>query len=261
MRRELRRPAESAVLFVELGAETGHGLTEHARGQLGAGEPLARAAADRVDDQRAAEAASSECLIDSQPADQASKKGGITRQAFGLFGPEFGQRDAFRSKGVVTGHFARVIERDKAVAQPSPDILRHQLMKIPVERRDPAEKSGAVMRRVQRQPAATDETCRRRLNAASLKRGRVNGVIDDDPPVRAFFPTPDELSALPLRRAPKVSGAVRVVMVGDFDVTPCGGTHCTSAGQVGLVRLTGVERYKGKVRVTHQLVANGIRNK
>jgi hypothetical protein len=41
-------------------------------------------------------------------------------------------------------------ERDEAVAHPSPDILRHQLMKIPVERRDPAEKSGAVMRRVQR---------------------------------------------------------------------------------------------------------------
>jgi alanyl-tRNA synthetase len=80
--------------------------------------------------------------------------------------------------------------------------------------------------------------------------GMVNGVIDDDPPVRAFFPSADELAALPLRRAPKVSGAVRVVVVGDFDVTPCGGTHCTSAGQVGLVRLTGVERYKGKVRVT-----------
>ncbi len=78
----------------------------------------------------------------------------------------------------------------------------------------------------------------------------VNAVIDDDVPVRAFFPDPAELAALPLRRAPKVASHVRVVTVGDFDVTPCGGTHCTSSAQVGLVRITGVERYKGKARVT-----------
>jgi alanyl-tRNA synthetase len=80
--------------------------------------------------------------------------------------------------------------------------------------------------------------------------GLVNGLIDDDVPVRAFFPSPEELSALPLRRAPKVKGPVRVVTVGDFDVTPCGGTHCTRSAQVGLVRITGVERYKGKARLT-----------
>jgi len=35
-----------------------------------------------------------------------------------------------------------------------------------------------------------------------------------------------------------------------FDVSPCGGTHCRSSAQVGLVRVTGVERYKGKIRIT-----------
>ena len=78
----------------------------------------------------------------------------------------------------------------------------------------------------------------------------VNSLVDDDVPVRAFFPGEEELAALPLRRAPKVSGPVRVVVIGDFDVTPCGGTHCTRTAQVGLVRITGVERYKGKARIT-----------
>lgn len=78
----------------------------------------------------------------------------------------------------------------------------------------------------------------------------VNSVVDDDVPVRAFFPDPAELAALPLRRTPKVTEHIRVVSVGDFDVTPCGGTHCTRSAQVGLVRITGVERYKGKARVT-----------
>jgi alanyl-tRNA synthetase len=78
----------------------------------------------------------------------------------------------------------------------------------------------------------------------------VNAVVDDDVRVRSWFPSADELAALPLRRAPKVTTAVRVVAVGSFDVTPCGGTHCTGSAQVGLVRVTGLERYKGKMRVT-----------
>jgi alanyl-tRNA synthetase len=77
-----------------------------------------------------------------------------------------------------------------------------------------------------------------------------NAVIDDDVPVRAFFPTPEELASLPLRRAPKVTDNVRVVLIGDFDVSPCGGTHCTRSAQVGLIYVSGVERYKGKMRIS-----------
>ncbi|MFZ9888291.1 MAG: alanyl-tRNA editing protein, partial [Myxococcota bacterium] len=79
---------------------------------------------------------------------------------------------------------------------------------------------------------------------------RVQEVIDADVEVRAWFPSAAELRALPLRREPKVEKEVRVVEVAGFDVSPCGGTHCTRSGQVGLVRLTGVERYKGKTRVS-----------
>jgi alanyl-tRNA synthetase len=68
--------------------------------------------------------------------------------------------------------------------------------------------------------------------------------------VRAFFPEPGELEALPLRRKPKVDKNVRVVVIGDFDVTPCGGTHCTRSGQVGSLYVTGTERYKGGTRIT-----------
>jgi alanyl-tRNA synthetase len=77
-----------------------------------------------------------------------------------------------------------------------------------------------------------------------------NSLIDDDVQVRAFFPEPGELDALPLRRKPKVDRDVRVVVIGDFDVTPCGGTHCTQTGQVGSLYVTGTERYKGGTRIT-----------
>ncbi|HVV85552.1 MAG TPA: alanyl-tRNA editing protein, partial [Kofleriaceae bacterium] len=77
-----------------------------------------------------------------------------------------------------------------------------------------------------------------------------NAVIDDDVPVRAWFPEPDELARLPLRREPKVSREVRVVAIGDFDVSPCGGTHCARSAQIGSIRIAGSERYKGMTRVT-----------
>ncbi len=95
------------------------------------------------------------------------------------------------------------------------------------------------------------------VHLASLDEGAVaraedlvNRVIEDDVAVRQYFPTPEELAKLPLRRAPKVTENVRVVDVGGFDVSPCGGTHCTRSAQVGVVTITGVERYKGKGRVT-----------
>jgi alanyl-tRNA synthetase len=100
--------------------------------------------------------------------------------------------------------------------------------------------------------ACTIDLDRETLDEARVAEAEdlVNAVVDDDVHVRAWFPSADELAALPLRRAPKVTSAIRVVAVGSFDVTPCGGTHCTGAAQVGLVRVTGLERYKGKMRVT-----------
>ncbi len=82
----------------------------------------------------------------------------------------------------------------------------------------------------------------------------VNAVIDDDVAIRAWFPAPDELAALPLRREPKVDAHVRVIGVGDpgheFDLSPCGGTHCARTGQVGQIRILGAERHKGGTRIT-----------
>jgi alanyl-tRNA synthetase len=78
----------------------------------------------------------------------------------------------------------------------------------------------------------------------------VNAIALDDVPVHALFPTAEELASMELRRAPKVSANVRVIDIAGFDLTPCGGTHCTRTGQIGAVRIVGIERYKGKIRVS-----------
>jgi len=78
----------------------------------------------------------------------------------------------------------------------------------------------------------------------------VNAAVMDDLVVRSLFPTPAELASMKLRREPKVAANVRIIDIGGFDLTPCGGTHCTRTGQIGSVVVVGTERYKGKLRVT-----------
>jgi alanyl-tRNA synthetase len=78
----------------------------------------------------------------------------------------------------------------------------------------------------------------------------VNAIVTDDVVVRQLFPTAEELPKLPLRRPPKVDRGVRVIDIEGFDMSPCGGTHCTRTGQIGAVRVVGLEKYKGGWRVT-----------
>jgi alanyl-tRNA synthetase len=63
---------------------------------------------------------------------------------------------------------------------------------------------------------------------------------------------------MPLRRPPKVATGVRVIEVEGFDFSPCGGTHCTRTGQIGVVRIAGVEKYKGMLRVSFHAARRAI---
>ncbi len=78
----------------------------------------------------------------------------------------------------------------------------------------------------------------------------ISDLIEANVQIRCFFPPPEELAQLPLRRRPKVDRDVRVVAIGDFDLVPCGGTHCRTTSQIGLLTILGAERYKGLTRVT-----------
>lgn len=78
----------------------------------------------------------------------------------------------------------------------------------------------------------------------------VNERIQRDVSVRCWFPEPDELAALPLRKKPTVTEHVRVVAIGEDEMVACGGTHPSTAGQIGLVKLVGAAPARGKLRVS-----------
>lgn len=78
----------------------------------------------------------------------------------------------------------------------------------------------------------------------------VNAHIQRDVPIRCWFPDAAELAALPLRKAPTVSEHVRIVAIGDDEMVACGGTHPSTAGQLGLVKILGVAPARGKMRVS-----------
>jgi alanyl-tRNA synthetase len=105
----------------------------------------------------------------------------------------------------------------------------------------------------------TIDVARDRIPEAELAAAEdlANDVVDDDVEVRAWFPDPGELAGLKLRRDPKVTADIRVVAIGEFDLSPCGGTHCARTSQLAAVRITGAERYKGMTRVTFTTARRG----
>lgn len=76
-----------------------------------------------------------------------------------------------------------------------------------------------------------------------------NEIVFADRPVKTYLATETELAGLPLRKLPTVEMPIRIVEVEGFDYSPCGGTHCRRTGEVGLIKITRVERRGQDTRV------------
>lgn len=76
-----------------------------------------------------------------------------------------------------------------------------------------------------------------------------NQIIYENRVVKAYFVSPDELKSIPLRRPPKVSENIRIVEIDSFDYSPCGGTHVSRTGSIGLIKVLKSERQNDKQRI------------
>jgi alanyl-tRNA synthetase len=77
----------------------------------------------------------------------------------------------------------------------------------------------------------------------------VNQVIWESRPVRVLTVDREEARRHGVEPPPEATDAVRLVEVKDFDLQPCGGTHPKTTSEVGIVVVTGSERYKGGSRI------------
>jgi alanyl-tRNA synthetase len=73
----------------------------------------------------------------------------------------------------------------------------------------------------------------------------VNEVAYQNLPVKAFEVDETEISNYPLRRAPKVTGKIRIVQIGDYDYSACGGTHLRSTAEALPIKVLSSEKIKG----------------
>jgi alanyl-tRNA synthetase len=91
----------------------------------------------------------------------------------------------------------------------------------------------------------------REVSAAEIERAEAdaNSVVFADRPVSIRFASDEEAARLPLRKEPARTGRLRLVEVADYDLSACGGTHVPSTGMIGLIAITGWERFKGATRV------------
>jgi len=76
-----------------------------------------------------------------------------------------------------------------------------------------------------------------------------NEIVFADLPVKTYSVAEAELASLPLRKLPTVEMPIRIVEVEGFDYSPCGGTHCQRTGEVGLIKITRVERRGQETRI------------
>ncbi|HJZ83451.1 MAG TPA: DHHA1 domain-containing protein [Pyrinomonadaceae bacterium] len=76
-----------------------------------------------------------------------------------------------------------------------------------------------------------------------------NQIIWESRPIEIRQVNSEEVAALPLRKEPAREGELRLIQIADFDLTPCGGTHAKSTGEVGCLAVRSWERAKGLTRI------------
>ena len=69
---------------------------------------------------------------------------------------------------------------------------------------------------------------------AGIERA-ANKIIFENRPIRIRYATAEQLEEMGIRKKVERTGMLRVIEIDGADLTPCGGTHVNSTGQIGMI--------------------------
>ncbi len=110
-----------------------------------------------------------------------------------------------------------------------------------------------------------EEYCSIELDKPDLKESQIreaedlaNQVILSATPVDSFFVDPARAKEYPLRKQSDLTEALRLIQFGNFDLSPCSGTHVKNTGEIGMVFVHGFEKMPQTLKILF-LCGNRVR--
>ncbi|TCI44505.1 alanyl-tRNA editing protein [Exiguobacterium sp. SH3S2] len=79
----------------------------------------------------------------------------------------------------------------------------------------------------------------------------VQQIIFDNRPIHIFELQDGEVEHDRLRKATDRTGTIRIVKIDGLDYNACGGTHVSTTGQLGIIKVTSMKKVRGNVRLTY----------
>ena len=79
---------------------------------------------------------------------------------------------------------------------------------------------------------------------------KANEIVASNIDIQILYPSKEELQTIQYRSKIEIEGQVRIVMIPDCDTCACCAPHMKKTGEIGIVKLTGMQSYKGGVRVS-----------
>ncbi|WP_410511925.1 hydrolase [Paenibacillus sp. BR2-3] len=86
------------------------------------------------------------------------------------------------------------------------------------------------------------------VQLASIEQ-EVNRQIYLNHSIVSYFVTGEEMAQLQLVKQPKVTENIRIVEIKDVEYNACGGTHVSSTGEIGIIKLLKADKQKGNTRL------------
>lgn len=89
---------------------------------------------------------------------------------------------------------------------------------------------------------------------------QANQVVYRNIPITVSYPSAQELAEMDYRSKKELTGRVRIVKVGDYDLCACCAPHVMLTGEIGLIKVIRFENYKGGVRLTILCGSRAVRD-